>query len=143
LRRPFLDLACGDFVEAAAEFAEWVWRDDLDFLFAEFRFALADFVLEVEALAEEAVQDFLFGDVGDLFALDVDDAAAVAREDGDVGTFGFARAVDDAAHDGDFHRDGDFAREGLADVLDEGEKVDLDAATGWAGDEVDADAFFE
>ena len=81
-----------------------------------------------------------FGDVGDFFALDVDDAAAVAGEDCDVGPFAFAGAVDDATHDGDFDGEGDFFLESFVDLLDEGEEVDLDAAAGGAADEFGADA---
>ncbi len=44
------------------------------------------------------LEDLIFRDVGDAFALHVDDALAVAGEDGDVRPFAFAGAVDDAAH---------------------------------------------
>ena len=65
---------------------------------------------------------------------------AVAGEDGDVGAFAFAGAVDDAAHDGDFDGEGDFLGQLLADILNELEEIDLDAAAGGAGDEFGADA---
>jgi hypothetical protein len=39
---------------------------------------------------EQRLEDVLLRHVGDLFALHVDDAAAVAGEDGDVGAFAFA-----------------------------------------------------
>ena len=99
-----------------------------------------DFGLEFSGFFQDAIEDFGFGDVCDFLALDVDDAAVGAGEDGDVCAFAFAGAVDDAAHDGDFDGECDFFLEGFADVLDEGEEVDLDSATGGAADEFGADA---
>ena len=78
--------------------------------------------------------------VGDFLALHVDDPAAVAGEDRDVGAFAFAGAVHDAAHDRDLDRQPDFLGELLADVLHELEQIHLDSAAGRAGDQLRADA---
>lgn len=97
--------------------------------------------MEIFAFAEQTIEDFGFGDGGDLLALDIDDALAVACEYRDVRALGFSGAIDDAAHDCDFHGDGDVFVEFVVDLLDEVEEVYLDAAAGWAGDEFGADAF--
>jgi len=131
----------GHFFPARTQLAFGVWGDDVDLFFAEFGCACLDLGLEVFAFFEEPVEDFGFGDGGDFLALDIDDAFAVTCKDGDVRALGFARPIDDAAHDGDFHGDDDVFLEFVVDLLDEVEEVDLDAATGWAGDEFGADAF--
>ncbi len=97
--------------------------------------------MEIFAFFEESIEDFGFGDGGDFLALDIDDAFAVAGKDGDVGALGFSWAVDDATHHSHFHGDDDVFVEFVVDLLDEVEEVDLDSATGWAGDEFGADAF--
>jgi len=131
----------GHYFPARAQLAFRVWGDDLDLFVAEFHMARLDFGLEGFALAQEALEDFGFGDGGDFLALDIDDALAVASEDGDVRALGFAGAVDDTAHHGDLHGDDDLFLEFVVDLLDEVEEVDLDAATGGAGDEFGTDAF--
>jgi hypothetical protein len=137
----FVDESGGDFFPAGAGLADGIWGDDVNDFFAEFGFATSDLVLETQTFFEEFGEDLFFGDVGDFLTLDVDDAATIAGEDGDVCTLTFAGAVDDAAHDGDFHGELDFLGQGLADILDEGEEIDLDAAAGGAGDEINALAF--
>src|SRR4051812_33137204 len=87
-----------DLLPAAAEFADRIGREDVYLLFAELRFAALDLGLELFALVQQRGQDVFFRDVGHFFALDVDDPAAVAGEDRDVGAFAFAGAVHDAAH---------------------------------------------
>jgi hypothetical protein len=129
-----------DFFPAGAEFTEGVGGEDIDLFFAEVGFAAFYFFFELAAFDEEAFEDLFFGDVGGAFALDVDDSAAVAGEDGDVGAFAFTGAVHDAAHDGNFDGEFDFFGELLADILHELEEIDLDAAASGAGDEFRADA---
>jgi len=75
-----------------------------------------------------------------LLPLDVDDTLALAGEDGNIGPFGLARPVDDAAHDGDFYRCLDRFQL-VANLLDEGDQVHLDPAAGGAGDELRLDAW--
>src|SRR5688500_18942022 len=120
--------------------ADRVWREDVDLLLAQPRFAELDLRLELLALVEQDGKDLLLGDVGDLFALDVDDPASVAGEDRDVGALALAGAVHDAAHDRDLDRQADLARQRLANVLHEREQVNLDAPARGARDQLGADA---
>src|SRR5205085_5217924 len=55
----------------------------------------------------------------------------------DIRVAGFARAVDDAAHDGDVDGRLHFG-ETLLDLVGDADDIDLDTATGWAGDESNA-----
>jgi len=137
-RCDLVDVAGGDFVEAAAELADGVGWGDFDDFFAKLGFAGFDLGFELFAFVEQGVEDLLFGDVGDFLALHVDDAAAVAREDRDVGALGLARTIHDAAHHGDLDRQLDLVGELFAYVLDEGEQVDLDAAARRAGNKINA-----
>ena len=72
----------------------------------------------------------------DDLALDEDLALAVAGGDAEVGLAGLARAVDDAAHDGDAQRHL-HALEAGGDLLGERVDVDLGAAAGRAGDDLE------
>src|SRR5579872_1519229 len=74
-----------DFFPATAQFADGVGGKDVDFLFAELGFAPFYFLLELAAFDQEPLKNFFFGNIGDAFALHIDDAFAVAGEDGDVG----------------------------------------------------------
>ena len=58
---------------------------------------------------------------------------ALPDGESDVGVASFARAVDDAAHDGDADRFLDRFQE-LVDLVGDGEEIDFDPAAGRAGD---------
>ncbi len=81
--------------------------------------------------------DLRLGHGLDDLALDEDLALAVAGGDAQVGLAGLARTVDDAAHDGDAQRDR-HALEAGGDLLGQRVDVDLGAAAGRAGDDLQA-----
>src|SRR5437588_7435331 len=76
--QPPLLLLFLNLLPSAAQLSDRIGREDIDLLFAQPGFAALDFFLEPSALLEQLVEDLLFGHVGDLFPLHVDDAAAVA-----------------------------------------------------------------
>src|SRR5439155_8887732 len=78
--------------------------------------------------------------VGDFFALDVDDPAAVAGEDGDVGAFAFTGTVDDTAHHRNFDRQRNLGRKLFANVLHQLEEINLNSPARRAGNQLGADA---
>src|SRR3972149_6384617 len=89
------------------------------------------------AFLDEGGEELLLGDDANDLALAEDRALALAGGAPVPGAGGLAGAVDDAAHYGD--------GEGLAELLEvrlhlvgEGDKVDLDAAAGGAGDDCSA-----
>ena len=110
------------------------------FFSPELRLAALDFRLELAAFFEQGFEDFFFRDVGDFFALHVDDPAAIAGEDRDVGAFAFAGAVHDAAHHRDLDRQLISSASLLAHVLHQREQIHLDSPAGRAGDQLGADA---
>ena len=65
---------------------------------AQFGLAAFDARGEGDDFFVEGVEHFRFGDGAFLFALDADDSAAFAGEDGNVGAFGFAGVVGHAAN---------------------------------------------
>src|SRR5690606_12667633 len=87
-------------------------------------------------LGEQGLHDVLLLDGLDDLALDEDLALAVAGGDAEIGLARLAGAVDDAAHDGDAQRDLEVL-EPLGDLVGEGVDVDLGAAAGGAGDDVE------
>ncbi len=121
--------------DGAVGAGERVGREDGDRGRSELRLALFDAAGEGEALLVEGVEDAGLVDGSGLLALDVDDSLSFASEDGDVGALSLTGPVDDTSHDRDFHRGLDGA-ELVADLGDQLDEVDLDAATGGAGDEL-------
>src|SRR6266571_7765846 len=106
---------------------------DTAFGIDEFRFA---FWKQAGHFFEDGVEELIFGDGFDDFAFAEDDAAAFAASQPDIGIAGFAGAVDDAAHDGDVDGSLHFG-EALLDLVGDAYDIDLDTATGWAGDKGD------
>ncbi|CAL2070463.1 protein of unknown function [Streptomyces murinus] len=92
---------------------------------------------QLHGLLDEGLHDLGLGDGLDDLALDEDLALAVAGGDAQVGLAGLAGAVDDAAHDGDAERDV-HAGEARGDLFGELVDVDLGAAAGRAGDDLQA-----
>src|SRR5215469_9899494 len=94
-RRPAL---LADFFPAAAEFSDGVGGLDVDLLIFESCLTTLHLGGEDADFLEQPIEDLVFGDGGDLLALDVDDAAVLACEDGDVAPLRLARAIHDASH---------------------------------------------
>src|SRR5205823_10362608 len=111
-------------------------RSFLDTAFGidEFRFA---FRKQARHFFEDGIEELIFGDGFDDFAFAEDDATAFAACQPDIGVAGFAGAVDDAAHDGDVDG-GLYFGETFLDFVGDAYDIDLDTATGWAGDKGDA-----
>src|SRR6266540_4753639 len=87
-------------------------------------------------LVHEGVHDLGLRHGADHLAVAEDLALALAGGDADVGLACLARTVDDAAHDRHPHRRVDLGH-ALLDGVGEREDVDLGAAAGWAGDQVE------
>src|SRR5690606_32814009 len=87
-------------------------------------------------LGDERLDDLVLRYGLEDLTLDEDLALAVARGDAEVGLAGLARAVDDAAHDGDAQRDG-HALEARGDVVGELVDVHLGAPARGAGDDLE------
>src|SRR5689334_16096688 len=69
-----------DLLIPAPEFADRRRWDDVDLLFAQLRLAPLDLGLERPALLQQTRKDLVLRHVRDLFALNVDDPAAIAGE---------------------------------------------------------------
>ena len=92
---------------------------------------------DAHGLLDEGLHDLRLGDGLDDLALDEDLALAVAGGDAEVGLAGLTRAVDDAAHHGDAQRHLEAVETG-GDLLGQLVDVDLGAAAGGAGDDLEA-----
>src|SRR6478736_1485687 len=111
------------------------WSADADHRLAALKglHALGD----AHGLLDQGLDDLRLGDGLDDLALDEDLALAVARGDPEVGLARLAGTVDDAAHDGDAQRHLQAVESG-GDLLGELVDVDLGAAAGRAGDDLEA-----
>lgn len=128
-------------VSTGAKFANRVGRDNLDEFLAESCLAALYLGFKLAAFEEQSVEDFRLGHVCNALSLDIDNAAAVTGKHRYIGTLRLAGTIHNATHDRDLDRQFEFGHQLLFDLLHKGEKVDLDAATGWASDQLNALAF--
>ena len=107
-------------------------RHDLDDFLAKLRFATLHFRLKFAAFLQESIEDLGLGHVRHTLALDVNDAATIARENRNIRAFRFAGSVHDATHHRDLDREFEFRHQLLLDLFHEREEIDLDAAASGA-----------